>query len=276
MRRLMIADGYVATDDPRPDARLTVCASEVAPLISEAGSLVSAKDMVSLLGCSKLQFKTLVGAGLLVSRFPVEVTRRAWKPSDAKVLINELTASAQVISVSKQGWEHIHGASVRARVGINTVVSAVRSGVLKAGKRPDLNGYAGIFVSKDQVDAIIRPERPSAPSAAEFARMVGLHNNGWFKAMIDGGYVSSTTLYNPQTCQHGTYISNDAVAAFHDRFTTVKLLSDRLKIDSRVVSQELRKAGIKRFRPDDLDFGPTFQSEDIADFLRRYRPPSQS
>ncbi|MBI1494536.1 hypothetical protein [Halocynthiibacter styelae] len=104
------------------------------------------------------------------------------------------------------------------------------------------------------------------PTVAEFALIVGLNKNGYLNAMVEAGFVSTITLFNPQTHRNGNHIPPESAAAFYKKFTTVKLLSQRLNIDSRAISRELRKAGIERFRPDGHDFGPVFRCKDVMDF----------
>lgn len=53
------------------------------------------------------------------------------------------------------------------------------------------------------------------------------------------------------------------LAAFYAKFTTSKLLSNREKMESRLIARKLRNAGISRFAPDGENFGPVYLVDDV-------------
>jgi len=278
MRRLLVTEGVVQADDPRPDARLTFPAEALAPLLASIGRLVGPRELARRLGCGDQQLEALALAGVLTPRFPPDATRRAWDPADAETLLADLTADAEALSAEDSAWEHVHRAALRARVGIDVVIAAIRAGQLATGRRSDLKGYAAIFVRKAQVDAVIRPPKPAHQTMSDFARAVGLAKRGAFRRLVEHGHASVTVLYNPQTRRHDRYVTPEDAATFHARFTTHRLLSSKLGESSREVTLRLRKAGVPRFRPDGEDLGPIYLAEDVAPILRdmEKRPTSEA
>lgn len=271
MRRLLIAEGAVQEDDPRPDARLTFPTEALAPLLAAIGRLVGPRELARRLGCGEHQLEALALAGVLTPRFPPEATRRAWDPAEAERLLADLSHGAESIAATDTDWEHVHRAALRARVGIDVVIAAIRAGQIASGRHSDLKGYAAIFVRKEEVDAVIRPPKPAHQTMSDFAREVGLAKNGAFRRLVEHGHASVTVLYNPQTRRHDRYVTPEDAAAFYARFTTHKLLSTTLGESSREVALRLRKAGIPRFRPGGEDLGPIYRVEDVAPVMRNWR-----
>ncbi|WP_299166414.1 hypothetical protein, partial [uncultured Tateyamaria sp.] len=209
------------------------------------------------------------GGGSLAPRFPPDVTRRPWNPADAETFLEGLYATSQDNPTEDQAWEQVHRASVRCRVKINKVLEPIWYGALSVGRRGDLRGYASLFVRRSEVDMLVRPERPDHRTLSEFASEVGLNKHREFRLLVDHSHTPATAIYNPQTHRRDHYVTEDDAAAFHARFTTLKLLSTRLGQSSRSISQRLKSAGTERFRPGDTDFGPVYLLEDVEPVLRR-------
>ncbi|MEJ6389800.1 TniQ family protein [Gymnodinialimonas ulvae] len=272
MRSLLVSEGVICVDDDRSDARLTFPLAKVEGLMNVFEQLVGSKEMQRRLGCGEQQLEALVEAGILTPRFPPDVTRRPWNPADAEAFLERLYALAQDIPTEDQEWEQVHRASVRCRVKIDKVLKPIWDGALAVGRRRDLRGYASVFVRRSEVDVLVRPERPDHRTLSEFASEVGLNKHREFRLLVDHGHTPVTVIYNPQTHRRDHYVTEDDAAAFHARFTTLKLLSTRLGQSSRSISQRLKAAGIERFQPSDIDFGPVYFLEDVAPLLLRIKP----
>ncbi|AFO93008.1 hypothetical protein D1822_16590 [Phaeobacter inhibens] len=267
MRSLLVAEGLVDARDDRPDARVTLPSEEIDPLLDVFGRLVGARKMQNQLGCGEQQFEALVDAGILSPRIPPEATRRPWDPHDGEAFINSIRDRADNISTDTKDWEHVHRAALRCRVSIDEVIAPILGGKLEVGLKPDLHGYASLFVRKSDVDKFVRPRRPSHLTLSEFATQVALNKHREFRRLADAGHTPVTLLYNPQTLREDRYVTEEDAAAFHARFTTLKLLSAKLDLSSRAISHRLKRAGIVRFQPNDFDFGPVFLSKDVEQVL---------
>ncbi|WP_130409599.1 hypothetical protein [Thalassococcus sp. S3] len=263
MRGLLVSEGVIDADDERNDARLTFPSAEVDDLMNVFEQLVGSKEMQRRLGCGEQQLEALVEAGILAPRFPSDVTRRPWNPADAEAFLGGLYANAQDTPAGDQAWKQVHRASVRCRVKINKVLEPIWDGALSVGRRHDLRGCASVFVRRSEVDVLLRPERPNHRTLSEFASEVGLNKHRELRLLVDHGHAPITVLYNPQTHRRDRYVTEDDTAAFHSRFTTLKLLSARLGQSSRSISQRLKAAGIERFQPGETDFGPVYLLADV-------------
>lgn len=109
----------------------------------------------------------------------------------------------------------------------------------------------------------LRGERPDLTTLGAFAREVGLHKKGAMTALFDAGHIRATELFNPATRRPGLYVTDLDIAAFHAKFTTLKLLSMRKKMDGRVLARRLRDAGVSHFAPDGKDFGLVYLLDEI-------------
>ncbi|MCK8464174.1 TniQ family protein [Aliiroseovarius sp. S1339] len=263
MRSLLTAEGIVEEGDARPDARVTFPSYEVEPLLGVFRRLVGTKAMQKRLGCGVQQLEALAEAGLVSPRVPLDATRRPWDPVDAELFVEKILSGASDISAEETDWEHIHRAAQRCRVSIEKVVRSVLNGTLKVGHKTDLRGYASIFVLKSEVNHFVRPPRPEHQTLSEFATSVGLNKHREFRLLSDAGHTPVTILYNPQTHRHDRYVTQEDARAFHERFTTLKLLSVTTGFASRAISQRLKASGVTRFQPDGSDFGPVYLKEDI-------------
>ncbi|APX10283.1 TniQ family protein [Tateyamaria omphalii] len=266
-RRLLSAKGLIEVDDPRPCSRLTFDAQSAVPVLAKISRLVGPIEMRRRMNTTRKQFDALVEGGLLTRFDEAEPLKSPWDPEEGLSLIAELTSDAEEVSIDETEWEHIYQAALRARVPIEQIVAAIRKGKIRTGHCPDLSGYASVFVRKSDIDAAVRPERPSDPTVAEFARMVGLHRDGGMRALVKCGATPSTPKFNPQTATVIEYITEADALEFHGKFTTLKLLANRMGQPSRTLSARLRKAGISQFRSDGIACGSVFLKNDLDRYV---------
>lgn len=270
-RQLLEHAGIVDPTDDRHDARLTFDAKLAEPALMRAKRLVMAREMTRHLGVSSSQFQILVDQNVLHPAVPQTVSKLQWDIADADALLEALNRDAVDISPDDPDWLPLGIAAGRARVSPKDAIDAVRDGLIQVGRRRDLGGYAAIYARQNDMEHL-REEKPDLVTLSAFGREVGLHQNGAMTALFDAGYMPATLLFNPTTRRNGLYVSAADIAAFHAKFTSLKLLSSITKMESRMLSRRLRDAGISRFAPDGQDFGPVYVLEDIRDFLGQIKP----
>ena len=267
MKRLLVSEGFVATDDPRPATRLTVKTEKITHLQRQIAGLVGIGEMRSSMNASVAQFKALVDGGLVLPARIAVSQKRPWNPNDGQRFLKALLEGAIAMEPDQDGWEHIYKSSLRLRIPLHQIVDAVREGNVPVGKALGQTGFASILINKVSVDKVLRPNRPDAPSVAEFARTVGLHRDGGLNRLVASGEVRVTPMFNPLMAVEMDYMSEADITAFHETFTTLKLLADQVGRESRTVSAELAKEGIGRYSPDGAPYGPVYLIDDVRDWL---------
>ena len=267
LRRLLISEGYFSANDDRPNTRLTIEAPTITRLHNKIAGLVGIGEMRRSMNVTVTQFKALIDGELIKPARLAVSQKQPWDPNDGERFLNALLEGARSPESCDDGWEHIHKSSLRVRVSLQAIVEAIRQGDVVVGKAVDRTGFASILVDKASVDRTLRPSRPDMPSVAEFARTVGLHRNGRLNRLVAADEVAVTRIFNPLTAQHSNYMSDADVDKFHQKFTTLKLLSQLVGRESRAVSIELAREGIERFSPDGAQYGAIFRMEDLNDWI---------
>lgn len=126
--------------------------------------------------------------------------------------------------------------------------------------------YAAICVMQTDMDQF-GLGRPEHPTLSEFGQQVGSQKDGSINALFKAGQVQATMLFNPATRRTGLYMTDEDSAAFHARFTTLKLLLPSLQIGSRVLARKLQADGVERFSPNGEDFGWVYLVDDVKGVL---------
>lgn len=265
-RQLLAHAGVVDPEDTRPDARLTFDAAAAQPVIAQVRRLVMARDMGKRLGASRGQFLVLARANVIRPVLPVSVSKLQWDIDDADALLGKLLSGAVTIDPDDSEWVPIGVAAGVARVDIKTAIDAACNGLIPKGIPADTRAYGAVHVRQQDMDEL-RGTEVAHVTLAEFAREVGLHNDGNMTALHAAGQVTAIDMFNPATRRTGLYVTDDARAAFHNRFTTVKLMAREAGVDGRVIARKLREAGVARFAPDGADFGPVFLRESVSGHL---------
>ncbi|HBB85615.1 MAG TPA: hypothetical protein DC031_20690 [Sulfitobacter sp.] len=261
-RRILEHFGLVDPKDDRPDARLTFDAKLAQPAFARARRLVVANRMREHLGISLGQFELLVYKKILEPAVPQTVSKLQWDIADADALLGALTKDAPTVTSPEPDWIPLGVAAGRARVDIAHAIDAAREGVIKVALKDGLVGYAAIYVRQNDMNRL-RKKGPELKSLGAFAKEIGLHHSGALTALFDAGHIKATKLFNPLTHRDGIYVTDADIAAFHAKFTTPKLLSNREKMESRLIARKLRNAGISRFAPDSQNFGPVYLVDDV-------------
>ncbi|WP_146188667.1 hypothetical protein [Pseudoprimorskyibacter insulae] len=124
-------------------------------------------------------------------------------------------------------------------------------------------GYASVHVYHDEVAQILAQDMPSAMSLEMFAKTVGLGNPVYLNRLVRSGHVSTTEMINPRTKAMQRFIGTRDAAAFHHRFTTLRLLSKAKGETWQSLARKLRDAGISTFSEDGRDFGPVYLKAEV-------------
>lgn len=261
-RRMLEHFGLVDPKDDRPDARLTFDAKLAQPAFARARRLVVANRMREHLGISLGQFELLVYKKILEPAVPQTVSKLQWDIADADALLGALTKDAPTLTSPEPDWIPLGVAAGRARVDIAHAIDAAREGVIKVALKDGLVGYAAIYVRQSDMNRL-RKKGPELKSLGAFAKEIGLHHSGALTALFNAGHIKATKLFNALTQRDGLYVTDADLAAFYAKFTTSKLLSNREKMESRLIARKLRNAGISRFAPDGENFGPVYLVDDV-------------
>ncbi|SEP66424.1 TniQ protein [Loktanella sp. DSM 29012] len=212
-RQFLEHAGIVDPADRRPDARLTFDAAAAQSVLAQARRLVIARDMRRRLGASLGQFHALVRADVVCPVLPLAVSKLQWDTDDADALLRKLLSGAVTIHPADSDWVPIGVAAGLARVDIKTAVDAACSGLILTGILADAHGYGAVHVRQRDMDELREGEVVHV-TLAEFARQVGLHNNGNMTALHAAGHVTTIGVFNPATRRMGLYVTNDGQAAF--------------------------------------------------------------
>ena len=270
--------GAIAPDDLRPHSRMTFDAREHAALLAEVPTLVGSTEMRTAMGATQAELAALATDGILVPRTRNPRIRSPWRIADGLALVDELSRIALAVDPTDQSWERIQSAHSRKGVRVGEVISAIRSGRLAIGQCAGCVGYRHFLVRRAEIDRIAPPiRRPETGeiigvmSAAEFGRMVGLRNNGYFLALAEAGHTPSTPATNSNTGQSQVRMTESDIAAFHGRFVTVATLGAESGLHRNTLRRRLPAHGVQPFSPRGCDFGPVYLREDVERFVPELR-----
>ena len=170
-------------------------------------------------------------------------------------------------------WESLLRGCRRTGLTMTQAIAAIRSRELRAGKRSGEDGFGGIVLRRKDLDAFaavprgqdagVGPDLARAISASVFGRDLGLHNNGDFAGLVEGGHTPAHKVKNPKTNRLQHVMTEDDITAFHRKFVTVSTLEDETGVHRNTVRKLLPEARIKRFAVDGRDFGPIYLREDV-------------
>jgi hypothetical protein len=270
----LIEAGALTAGDPRYSNRRVFSAKEQAALLAEIPTLVSFHTLKSQIGISRTELARLVSEGLLTPRVQNEAVHLRWSLPQAKDLLAGLMAKARQISPTDLGWEPLLTASRRCRQPMSAMIDAVRAGEFTIGAVGD--GFSDLRLRTSDVDRLARPsDVPDAETlitASVFGMSVGIKDKGRFRAPIDAGHTSATTLRNPKTGIENIFVTAADIAAFHRRFVTMRTLSAETGRAIPELRADLNRAGVAVFSPNGLDFGRLFLREEVVAALGPVKP----
>lgn len=109
-------------------------------------------------------------------------------------------------------------------------------------------------------------------TATAFGISVGIKDKGRFRALIDAGQTSATTMRNPKTGIVNTVMTAADIADFHGRFVTMRTLSAETGRPIPELRADLKRAGVAVFAPEGQDFGRLFLREEVEAALEPAKP----
>ena len=265
--------GVIAEDDDRPTPRKTFDARRYAPLLEMVSQLVGPIEMQIIMGATKSELKSLAEDEVLVPRTAIPTIKSPWHPDDGLELVAELRAKAMVIETDDEGWESIQFAKSRSGLRVGGIVNAIRKGKLRVGCRPDISGYHGVAVQKDEIDSLadrsgLGPD-PGLTPAATFGRLIGLRDRGRLVALVSAGYTPATRMKHPKNGGERYYMTEADIAAFHRQFVTLSTLVSESGEHRNTILVRLKESGVPPFSPGGEDFGHLYLREDVEQVFRR-------
>ena len=259
--------GAFQENDNRPDARKTFNSKEFQDLLDEIPNLVGPNEMRVAIGATKMEFKSLVDAQILVPRTKVPTIKYPWRLSDGIALLSELNTLASPISASEKGWEKIQLAQKRTRVSVAELISAIRQRKISLGQRVGEAGYQAFVVKKKEVVHLAQIRELFAESnlvpAAAFGRKIGIRDGGDFLRFLSSGHSQSTPGKHRMTGARMTFMNEEDMKKFHERFVTLTSLSSETGEHRNTIIAKLEASNVKRFMPDGEDFGSIYLRSDV-------------
>lgn len=267
----LIEAGALIAGDPRFSNRRVFSAKDHAALLAEIPTLVSLKTLEREIGASRTELARLVSEGLLTPRVQNAAVRLRWSLRQAVDLLASLMTKIQQISPSDPGWEPLLTASRRCRQPLSAMIDAVRRRNLAIGA---VGGrFSDLRLRTSEVDRLAHPsdvpEAETLITARVFGMSVGIKDKGRFRALIDAGHTSATTLRNPKTGIANIFVTAADIAAFHRRFVTMRTLSAETGRAIPELRGEIKRAKVSVFSPDGQDFGRLFLREEVEAALAR-------
>jgi hypothetical protein len=109
-----------------------------------------------------------------------------------------------------------------------------------------------------------------------FAKTVGLRPKAAMQ-LIRSGHISTTTAVNPKTQAQQRFLSSGDVAAFYQRFVTLRRLAGLMCLSWQTLRVSLLEADVIAFTLDGEDVGALFEWSGIeAHFFCRWPHPAHS
>lgn len=261
----LIEAGALTAGDLRFSNRRVFSAADHAALLAEIPTLVSLKTLQREIGASRTELARLVSEGMLTPRVQNVAVHLRWSLTQAMDLMADLMARAQQISTTDKGWDPLLAASRRCRQPIAALLDAVRNEKLLIGVVGD--GFSDLRLRTTEVDLLVRPsdgpDMETPMTATAFGMSVGIKDKGRFRALIDAGQTSATTMRNPKTGIVNTVITAADIADFHRRFVTMRTLSAETGRTIPELRADLKQAGVAVFSPGGQDFGRLFLREEV-------------
>ncbi|SLN72123.1 hypothetical protein ROA7450_03991 [Roseovarius albus] len=271
LEQFLVHAGAIDADDDRPTARKTFDALVYADLLAEIPTLVGPIGMQRAMGATKGQLASLAQDGVLVPRINTPKIKSPWRASDGIALVAELRALAIPIEPSDKCWEGMQAAKKRSDLGVGEIITEVRAGKLKLGRRTNLEGYAAFCVLKEEIDQVKSQNLVAVGgpviTAAAFGRRVGIRTQGWFEKLAAAGHTPATSMPHPKYGGEWIYASVRDIEVFHKRFLTTKTMKEEFERSKKALLLKLEEAKVQRFSPNGEDYGPLYLREDVEPVL---------
>ena len=257
--------GAFPADDSRALSRKTFDAQAFAPLLEEIPKLIGPAAMRKAMGATRPELNALEAEGILSPVTRVPTTKARWRLSDGLALIEELERLATPVPSEAPGWETIQLAYKRAGLSVGRIIAAIRENALAVGKRSDVTGYHGIVIESRAVNQLTAGPGMTSHvpldgemNVSDFARVIGLRKKGVLQALIAGGYIPAAEIVNPVTKRPQLRLTAPDIAAFHETFTTLKLMVKASGLRRKKILAALAARNVDAFGPEGVDYGPVY------------------
>ncbi len=275
--RILTEKGAFAVGDQRPSARKTFDADRFQDVLREIPSWVGPTAICATLGATKTQFQRLVEHGVLAPTVKSPKVKARWRKEQAQNLRDALLKATVNVAQGDPGWISLHVAGGQAQGGLKRVIDSVFEGTVTLGYLPEQRGYRSLVVPESMV-AVIDQRRINVepPTAAAFARSIGLRKKGAFLAFIQDGHTPTTLIENPKTGKAAFHMTKNDIAAFRSLFTTLTMLSEETGLHRNSLSRGLKMAGLMPFTPNGRSYGGIYLRQDVARVVSGISPKSIS
>ncbi|SLN71954.1 hypothetical protein ROJ8625_03757 [Roseivivax jejudonensis] len=261
LRKALIERGVLLKEVKQHSSHETFAASHLSEITSDIRTMVTTREFMAQINATKAQLRAMMSCGLIQPALEVGTAHRPWRPYDGARLLERLLSKAVSLNVDSKGWCHIHTAARLSGISPADIVQHVEAGTELIGKHPRYWGYAAVFVPEALVQKL-RDKRP--PTLAEFARSIGIRENGAFAKFVAEGHTPATKQKNPVSGRKQHYITGEDAEAFHKRFFTVTSLAKERGVNCRTIEAEIRRLGLTSFNSPSQPNGQIF-SRDYAD-----------
>lgn len=269
MRELLIDGGALSDSADPPNSRKTFSATLYANFLGEIPKLVGPAEMCAAMNITRSQFRSLANGGILKPFIGNPKVKAPWRLRDGVQLVEELEELSVAIGSVTDRWEGISQAKNRTRLGVETIIAAVRDRSIRLGKCQDLEGYVAFRVSKSEIDELRESMsgsiRTDLITAAAFGRSVGMRGQGWFESLAAAGYASATR--NLSQSGDKLYVSPKDVESFHEQFFTPATMERRFGKYRRTLLKKLEVENVKPFSPKGKNFGRLYLRKEVERVL---------
>ncbi|MCE8467527.1 TniQ family protein [Rhodovulum sulfidophilum] len=260
LRKLLVDIGLVRPAETGRDDQWELFDAKAAqPHLDRINTLVSAKDFQEALSMSRSQFELLRKEGHFPPAIDGGEHKPLWDVRAAHLHLESLLTGAAPIYVTMHGWDDIPTTAQSLKVSPGTVLKLLEGGrVQRIGRHTNRDGYASIVVTKGEIERLL--ERPEAPglSIDVFARQCGLTRSAAMR-LVREGHVTSTEGRHPKTNARQRFLAPGDLAAFHERFVTLRGLAVELGMPWQALRPKLAAAGLEPFSPDGQDYGAVYE-----------------
>jgi hypothetical protein len=274
LRKFLEEAGAFERDDNRARNRKTFDAQRYAELLSEIPTLVSRVALEKAMGATLRELASLKRDGVLSPRTLVPEVKAPWRLSEGLELVAELQDLAANVDVDSKRWESILLASNRVKIGVDKIITALRSRELSVGQRQGVRGYHGLCVYGPEVDTwsdrtIARStdqaeEIPGVMSAAAFGRSVGIRDKAHFLALANAGHTPTVRIVHPKTKQVQLRVTEEHMKAFHRRFLTTTTIEREFGLHRNAIVASLKAGKVLPFASNGQEFGALWLRDEAA------------
>lgn len=272
LRPLLVEAGAIASDDPRPHARVTFDARRFAPLLASISTLVLDGEMRKMLGATQGEMTALEHAGILIPRTSLNTARLRWDPKDAEVLIHELQG---YVLPSDPGdakdWVPIQIAQARTGVSIARIFAGLRTGLLSLRQQSPSAGYHGFQVS---IADVINMENASpaetgrAASLSEFGRGIGMRDAAQLLALVESGNLAADSIIHPVTRRRMWTVSESSIVVFRARFLNLTMIEQEFGLQRNISRSILNGAAVRPYLAGKGNVGTLYLRSEVEEALR--------